>query len=173
MAATDLLDDDAAADGEDLAHNELREDAALCAVCANPIALAAWFLKTKGCNPKYYHSLELVSLRIRQIRISMRTGVSKAMQATILGQRGAFVSGREVTMPMRASAATRPPILYQIISQSRKIIRSQEQYSPMATQHDLCFPRSPSRAACYLPLDGEGCQPVGESLDGGILKVKS
>lgn len=33
------------------------------------------------------------------------------MHAMILGHKGAFVSGREVTMPISESAATKPPIL--------------------------------------------------------------
>jgi len=41
----------------------------------------------------------------------MRTGVSNAIHAIILGQRGASLSGRELEMARSASAATRPPIL--------------------------------------------------------------
>lgn len=39
------------------------------------------------------------------------TGVSNAMQATMLGHSGASLSGRVLTNSIRASAASRPPIL--------------------------------------------------------------
>lgn len=45
------------------------------------------------------------------IDCSTRTGVSKAIHAIILGQRGACLSGRELAIARRVSAASKPPML--------------------------------------------------------------
>jgi hypothetical protein len=41
----------------------------------------------------------------------LNTGVSNAMHPTIFGQRGAFLSGRELIIPKSASVTTSPPML--------------------------------------------------------------
>jgi hypothetical protein len=84
-----------------------------CAALAYSAALVALFLNTNGCSPKYCSlGYEIFGwCDTEEKKCIIRTGVSNAMHAIILGQRGASLSGWESAIARSASAASKPPIL--------------------------------------------------------------
>lgn len=89
------------------------------------------------------------------------TGVSNAIRAIILGQRGACLSGLEVAMPMNVSAATRPPILHtdQCISTKGK------DAVPVPAENDLGFTSSTTRSMSDFTLNSKRRKPICKLLN--------
>ena len=54
----------------------------------------------------------------------IRTGVSNAIHAIILGQSGAALSGRELAIASKVSAASKPPMLQTYNSANERTLQS-------------------------------------------------
>ena len=98
------------------------------------------------------------------------TGVSYAIHATMLGHRGARLSGRVCANSMRASAARRPPILRTSIQSSRALSEDSRWGAPMPAENNLRFACSAVRD---LSPDSEVGEPIRKPYNGGILFAAS
>ena len=88
----------------------------------------------------------VLSEKYEQVRCDVdviRTGVSNAMHAIILGQSGASLSGRELAIARRVSAASKPPILRRYNTVNKWSFRSKKGTDLCPHRTTLAFPAPP------------------------------